>query len=135
VVYSETWKAYCHHLRQVLQRLSNNGLKAKPAKCQLGMQKCVYLGHVVGNDQVCHVESKLRAVESFAVPATNRQVCAFLGFTGYYQRFVPDHATLAPPLTDLTRQPTSSKMDWTAHCEHAFQEQNCTSALHQFFKV
>ena len=70
VVYSDTWEAHCHHLRQVLQRLSNNGLTAKPAKCQLGMRKCVYLGHVVGNGQVCPEESKLKAVESFAVPAT-----------------------------------------------------------------
>lgn len=70
VVYSDTWEAHCHHLRQVLQRLSNNGLTAKPAKCQLGMQKCVYLGHLVGNGQVCPEESKLKAVESFAVPAT-----------------------------------------------------------------
>ena len=28
VVYSDTWEAHCHHLRQVLQRLSNNGLTA-----------------------------------------------------------------------------------------------------------
>ena len=38
VVYSDTWEAHCHHLQQVLQRLSNNGLTAKPGKCQLGMQ-------------------------------------------------------------------------------------------------
>ena len=136
MVYSETSEAHYHHLRQVLQQLSNNGLKSKPAKHQFGMQKCIYCGHVVGNDQVWAAESKLRAVETFAVPATNRRrVCAFLGLTGYYQRFVPDHVTLAPPLTNLTRKSASSKMDWTAHCEHAFQEQNCTSALHQFFKV
>ena len=122
VVYSDTWEAHCHHLRQVLQRLSNNGLTAKLAKCQLGMQKCVYLGHVVGNGQVCPEESKLKAVESFAVPATKRQVRAFLGLTGYYRRFIPDYATLAAPLTDLTRKSASSKVEWTAHCDRAFQE-------------
>ena len=122
VVYSDTWEAHCHHLRQMLQRLSNNGLTAKPAKCQLGMQKCIYLGHVVDNGQVCPEESKLKAVETSAVPTTKNQVRAFLGLIGNYRRFIPDYATLATPLTDLTRKSASSKVEWTVHCDRAFQE-------------
>ena len=74
------------------------------------------------NGQVCPEESKLKAVESFAVPATKRQVRTFLGLIGYYRRFIPDYATLAAPLTDLTRKSASSKVEWTAQCDRAFQE-------------
>ena len=105
-----------------MKRLSDNGLTAKPAKCQFGIQKCVYLGHVVGNGQVCPQESKLKAVEAFSLPSTKRQVHAFLGLTGYYRRFIPDYATLAAPLTDLTRKSASDKVEWTAQCDWAFQE-------------
>ena len=86
------------------------------------MQKCIYLGHVVGNGQVCPEESKLKAVETFAVPTTKNQVCAFLGLTGYYWRFISGYATLAAPLTDFTRKSASSKVEWTVHCDCAFQE-------------
>ena len=52
VIFSHTWEEHCKHLRAVFSRLREAGLTAKPAKCQLGMQQCVYLGHVVGNGQV-----------------------------------------------------------------------------------
>ena len=86
------------------------------------MQKCVYLGHVVGNGQVCPQESKLKAVEAFSLPSTKRQVRTFLGLTGYYRKFIPDYATLAAPLTDITRKSASDKVEWTAQCDRAFQE-------------
>lgn len=122
VVYSETWKEHCHHLRQVLLRLRENGLTAKPAKCQFGMRQCVYLGHVVGGGQVHPEPSKLTAVENFPTPSTKKQVRAFLGLTGYYRRFMADYANLAAPLTDLTRKAAANTVIWTPKCEHSFQE-------------
>ena len=45
--------------------------------------------------------SKLKSLDQFPQPATNRQVCSFLGLTGYYRRFIPDYRTIAVPLTNL----------------------------------
>ena len=52
VVFSGSWKEHILHIRNVLQCLREVGLTAKPAKCQLDMQQCVYLGHTVGNGEV-----------------------------------------------------------------------------------
>ena len=104
VIYSETWEDHLEHIQQVFQRLTANNLTAKLAKCQFGMQQCRYLGHVVGNGQVRPEESKLQAVEYYTIPSTKKQVRAFLGLTGYYRRFIPDYATVATPLTDLTKK-------------------------------
>jgi len=95
---------------------------AKPTKCQFGMRQCVYLGHVVGGGQVHPEPSKLTAVENFPTPTTKKQVCAFLGLTGYYRRFMADYANLAAPLTDLTRKTAANTVVWTPKCEHSFQE-------------
>ncbi len=122
VVYSATWEDHCRHVRQVLLRLREHGLTAKPSKCQFGMHQCVYLGHVVGGGQVRPEVGKLLAVENFPVPSTKKHVRSFLGLTGYYRRFIPDYATVAAPLTDLTRKAGPNVVVWTDSCGHAFGE-------------
>ena len=44
VIYSKTWKEHLEHLRQVLQKLDEAGLTAKPGKCQFATKQCSYLG-------------------------------------------------------------------------------------------
>ena len=55
-------------------------------------------------------------------PGTKSQVRAFLGLTGYYRRFIPDYASVAAPLTDLTRKSAPNKVVWSESCEKAFRE-------------
>ena len=102
VIYSSTWEEHLTQLRVVLDRLRSAGLTAKPSKCQFGMSRCTYLGHVVGGGHVCPDPSKIQSVESFATPTNKKQVRRFLGLTGYYRKFIPDYAKIAAPLTDLS---------------------------------
>ena len=57
---------------------------------------------------------KLRAVKEFAKQVTKTQARAFLGPTGYY-------ATVALPLTDLTKKLLPDKVKWSAECDTAFR--------------
>ena len=102
VIHSNSWEGHVSHIHSVLQRLREAGLTIKPKKCQFGMESCVYLGHVVGNGEVHPEKCKLQAVEDFPSPVTKKQVRAFLGFTGYYRKFIPDYAEIAAPLTLYT---------------------------------
>ena len=122
IIYSATWKEHLAQLRVVMERLRAAGLTAKPPKCQLGMSRCTYLGHVVGNGLVCPEPSKIQSVETFPTPANKKQVRRFLGLTGYYRKFIPDYAKIAAPLTDLTRKNKPNQVLWTAECDMAFQE-------------
>ena len=49
---------------------------------------------------------------------TPKQVCAFLGLFGYYQKFIKDFAKIAKPLTLLTQQQV--KFEWTPAHHKAF---------------
>ena len=74
----------------------------------------------MGSGTVKPQQSKVQVVESFGTPRTKTQVCAFFGLTGYYRRFVHNYATLASPLTDLTRKSAPKQVEWTA--DRAFRQ-------------
>ena len=86
------------------------------------MTQCVYLGHVVGGGCVRVEMSKVEAVRELPSPRTKREVRAFLGLTGYYRRFIPNYASTATPLTDLTRKTEPNAVKWTGECEAAFKK-------------
>ena len=44
---------------------------------------------------------KVSALKEISVPKSLKKLCSFLGFVGYYRRFVPRFANIAKPLTDL----------------------------------
>ena len=70
----------------------------------------VYLGHVVSREGIQTDPSKTEAVKSWPIPQCTKDVHKFLGFAGYYRRFVKGYATIARPLNDLlTGQPTGPK--------------------------
>ena len=43
-------------------------------------------------------------IHAFSLPATKKQVRAFLGITGYYRKFITNYSALAAPLSDLTKK-------------------------------
>ena len=120
VIFSNSWEEHLSHIDHVLTALRGAGLTAKPSKCQFGMNQCVYLGHVVGNGQVQPEISKVEAVQRWPVPTTKKQVRAFLGLTGYYRKFIPHYATVAAPLTDLTKKFAPNNVTWSNACDQAF---------------
>ena len=85
------------------------------------MQQCSYLGHIVRNGVVQPELAKLQAVEAFPTPTSKKQVRTFLGLTGYYRKFIPNYASVACPLTDLTKKSAPNCPVWTNQCEEAFQ--------------
>ena len=132
VIHSTTWEEHIRHLTDVLQRLKEAGLTIRPKKCQFGMDRCSYLGHVVGNGEVRPEETKVQAVRDFPPPTTKRRVRAFLGLTGYYRKFIPDYAEIAAPLTDLTKKTAPNRVNWSEECNRSFaslKDRLCTEPI------
>ena len=121
VIFSKTWKDHLQHLRDIFTRLREANLTAKPKKCQFGMARCTYLGHVVGGGEVRPETSKIEAIESFPTPTTKKEVRVFLGLSGYYRKFIPNYSSLAAVLTDLTRKTKPNKVEWSNECADAFR--------------
>ncbi len=120
VIYSRTWEMHPQHLREVLSRLREAGLTARPSKCRIAMREVNYLGHVVGGGKVKPDDTKVQAVREFPRPVTKTQLRSFIGLTGYYRKFIPDYATIATVLTDRTKKSYPNRLEWTEECEEAF---------------
>ena len=120
VIHSEDWPSHLCKVAAVLQSLREAGLTANPKKCAIGKSESEYLGYRVGSGQIRPLIAKVKALADWPVPTTKTQVRSFLGLAGYYRKFIPSFATLAAPLTDLTRKAAPNTVQWTELCQRAF---------------
>ena len=91
-------------LEEVLARLSDFGLQLKAKKCTFMQTEVGFLGHIVGRTGLACDPEKLSAVRNWHEPNRVKAVRQFVGFVGYYRRFVKNFAELADPLVSLTRK-------------------------------
>ena len=103
-VFSPSWMDHLAHLRQVFDRLRDEGLTIQSDKSQIGMTTCQFLGHTVGLGTITPQEAKLVAIRNYPQPSTKTGVRLFLGMTDYYHHFIPHFSSVAAPLTDLTKK-------------------------------
>lgn len=63
LVYSRTWEEHLQHLDQVLSILQEQRFYAKLSKCEFGMTKVLYLGHIINSEGVTVDEQKIAAIQ------------------------------------------------------------------------
>ena len=108
------------HVSRVFRTLADAQLKAKLAKCVFGVRTVEFLGHVISQGRISMDPSKRQAIVSWGTPLTSpKQVRQFMGLVSYYRNFVPHLATLAEPLTRLTRKRV--RMEWGWEAENAME--------------
>ncbi len=101
IVFSTSFDQQVERLEAVFQRLRANNLKLKTSKCEFFKREVIYLGHIVSESGIKTDPKKVTAVSTWPIPKSVQEVRRFLGFTGYYRRFVKDFAKIARPLNDL----------------------------------
>ena len=119
LVFGNDFESALHNLELVLDRVAEYGLQLKSTKCNLFRTSVPFLGHIVGHAGLKCDPNKLSAVANWIPPSTTKGVREFLGFTGYYRRFVPDYSTVARPLVYLLGK--DCKFQWTVACQDAFK--------------
>jgi hypothetical protein len=118
VIYSKTWEEHLQHVRSVLQAVREKKFYCRIWKCHFGEPRLDYLGHVIQDGEISVDTSKLEVLRDWPVPTNPTEVRKFLGFTGYFRRFIKDYSILVSPLTDLTGK---SPFVWSSACQQAFE--------------
>ena len=101
VIYSKTEEEHRELLKEVFKRLRQAGLKLSPKKCHFMQRKIKCLGHIISEEGISCDPDKTSAVASWPVPTCVKDLQKFLGFTGFYRRFIQDYAKIAKPITQL----------------------------------
>jgi Reverse transcriptase (RNA-dependent DNA polymerase) len=109
LIASRTAEDHRQHVREVLTRLQDNGLRLNGKKCACGQRTVDFLGHRVSAAGISPLPDRMAALRSFSEPATIEQLQAFLGLFNFYRRFVPAAARILRPLTDALRGGGSGK--------------------------
>ncbi|GJP33534.1 hypothetical protein CLOM_g18063, partial [Closterium sp. NIES-68] len=106
LIYSRDMKQHVEHLRRVFEILRRERFYVKLSKSKFALEKVQFLGHMVSAQGV-HVDpKKVEAVRTWKTPENVKELQQFLGFANYYNRFVPQYAKLAAPLTNLLKKNT-----------------------------
>ncbi len=61
-----------------------------------------YIGHIVSKDGVETDPPKIEAIKTWPSTRNLKELRSFLGFSGYYRRFIKDYAKIVKPLNELT---------------------------------
>ena len=119
IIYARTQDELLERLDMVLSRLSSFGFKVKPSKCSLFRNTIKFLGHLVSADGVEPLSDRLTAIRDWPpTPDCLRDVRAFYCLASYYRRLVRNFASIAEPLTRLTKK--GNNFRWTDDTQQAF---------------
>ena len=116
---SQTFTKGLESLREVLSLFRNAGMTFRLTKCHFFYDKLEYLGHELSCRGVQPGQAKIQTVSEYPKPRNVHQIRQFIGLTSYFRRFIKGFATIAKPLTNLTKKDVP--FSWTEQQEDAFQ--------------
>ena len=129
IIFSDTKEEHLKRLEAVFQKLCAAGLKLKPSKCFFFREEIEYLGHVVSGKGISTNPKKIEAVSKWPTPKTVYDVRSFLGFVGYYRRFIKNFSRITKPIREVItglenqskRTAKKTYIEWSDAADAAFE--------------
>jgi hypothetical protein len=118
IIFSRNLEHHKQHLRQVLGRLREKGVKCHPSKMRVGLPDADYLGHKVVLSGTAPMTIKVEAIVKMLPPTDISELRAVIGTANYYRKFVENYSTIAAPLNNLLREDVA--WNWSEECQRAF---------------
>lgn len=104
IIVAETEREAIEHLKEVLNLAASYNLSIKWKKCCFLKTKIEFLDYEIKAGSVRPSASKTRDINKYKDPKNVKETQRFLGFTGYFRKFIENYATIAKPLSDLVRK-------------------------------
>ena len=114
------FESHISELRNILMQMRKYALKAKPNKCHFAERRIRCLGHELSSDGIQPRMDSVDAINAIRAPSNTSEVRSFLGLVGYYQKHIPNFATVTFPLRQLLGK--EAKFEWSSECDKSFQQ-------------
>eukprot|EP00253_Pinus_taeda_P005907 PITA_05907 len=118
-IYGNTFEESLENLEKFLKRCKETNLSLSHEKCFMMFTKGIVLGHHISGDGIKVNKSKVEVISKLSIPGFQKDVRCFLGFTGYYRRFIENFTKIASPLFKLLTK--DCEFSWNPDCQLAFE--------------
>ena len=131
IVFSRTFEEHVEHLRTVLRKLREHGVKLKPRKCSLFKRRVKFLGRIASGDGYQMDPGCVQAIRKLreVIPKTVGEVRQLAGILSYYRRYIKNFAKTAKPIYDLLtttgkdgQPPSKTPFHWRRGQQLALEE-------------
>ena len=99
------------NLRQVLIRFEEINLVLNWEKCHFTVKEGIALGHRISERGIEVDKAKIEIIEKLPPPSSVKGIRRFLGYAGFYKRFIKDFFKIAKPLSNLLVQGAPFEFD------------------------
>lgn len=122
LIWSDNWEQHKRHVRHVLELLRKEKLVVNLKKCNFGKKELTFVGFHISRNGIKPSPEKVKVLEHWPKLTNVQEVRQFIGFAQFYKRFIKDFASIAAPLTDLTRGSGHKKrpITWNSDCQRSF---------------
>jgi hypothetical protein len=107
-------------LRRVLAVCKKYNLSIQANKSEIGTRETVFMGFSLSPEGISIDKTRLQGLLDMAAPTNRTELRALLGTFNYVRGFVPNFATIAKPLTDMTSK--KIVFDWTPEMDQALKQ-------------
>ena len=83
------------------------------------VKKGIVLGHVISKKSIEVDKAKVDWITNLPPPRSIKKIYSFLGYAGFYRRFIKNFSKITRPLTNLLAKDV--KFDFTPECHESFE--------------
>ena len=119
-IYRSTYEECLVNLEVVLSRCIEKNLVLNWEKCHFMVHQGIVLGHIISKKGIEVDKAKVELIVKLPSSMSVKGVRQFLGYAGFYRRFIKDFSKLAKPLCELLVK--DAKSIWDDRRQWSFEE-------------
>jgi hypothetical protein len=119
-VHGDSFEKSLKNLEKVLIRCIETNLSLSNEIFFMMLTEGVVLGHHISSSGITVDPAKIEIIVNLPKPINQKDVRSFLGYAGYYRRFIENFSKIALPLFKLLAK--DIHFHWNTNCQNAFQK-------------
>nr|GEZ10966.1 reverse transcriptase domain-containing protein [Tanacetum cinerariifolium] len=118
-VFGNSFEIYLSHLDKMLKRCEDSNLCLNWEKSHFMVKEGIVLGHTISKNRIELDKAKVDVIAKLSHPTTLKGIRSFLGYVGFYRRFIENFSKITRPMTHLLEKDTP--FFFFKECIEAFQ--------------